>query len=184
MPGLCTTGIYFCRSNNDKLIFNKNGNDFFKIRNYDDKCIIFIPPTQTIINFKQVSTDQHDQIYIYRNFTDYDGFGGSFSMKNYEYLANESNMIRLLMNSDVTPDQIVIYFDPLSIYKSLTSSYFIPRHKEPECEVIDHWYSEELIITLIVCCAFFFILIIIILICRFRNRCRKKERAFLVRSIN
>lgn len=184
MPGLCTTGIYFCRSNNDQLIFEQNGQGFFKIKNYDDKCVIFVPPTETIIKFYQESTDQHDQIYIYKNFTDYDGFGGSFSTKSYMYYANESNMVRLLMNSDTTPEKIVIYFDPLTIYKPLTSSYFIPRHKEPECEVIDHWYSEELIITLIVCCAFFLILIIIILVCRFKNRCKRKEEKYLIHNLN
>lgn len=184
MPGLCTTGIYFCRSSNDRLIFEKNGQGFFKIRNYDDKCIIFIPPTQTIIKFNQESTDQYDQVYIYKNFTDYDGFSGSFSMKEYMYSQNETRMLRLLMNSDKTPEKIEINFDPLAIYSSLKSSYFVPRHKEPECEVIDHWYSEELIITLIVCCVFFFILILIFLICRFRYSCRRKDMAINIQTIN
>lgn len=184
MPGLCTTGIYFCRSHSDKLIFDKNGDDFFRIKNYDDKCIIFIPPTQTIVKFSQESKDKHDQVYLYKNFTNYDGFSGSFETKDYAYDENETNMVRLLMNSDVTPEKITITFDPLALYKPLSSSYFIPRHKEPKCEVIDRWYSEELIITLIVCCVFFFVLIVIILICRFKHGCKKKERALLIRDIN
>ena len=173
MPGMCQTEILFSRSSNDRYVLTPRSQNFFQIGNYDDKCLIFIPPTGAKIIFSQDSSDPDDQIFVYSGYQNYSVYTGSFTSQEFEYSENQSALIRLLMNSDKPPNQISIEFDPDRPYKPHESKIFIPRHKDPECEQIDHWYSKELVITLIACSVFFAILTTFILVCKFKQSCNK-----------
>ncbi|OHT10623.1 hypothetical protein TRFO_04110 [Tritrichomonas foetus] len=195
MPGLCQTGIYFSNTNFEEIslmplsssslsLLSTSGlTNFTRLRNFDDKCFVYVPPHQTTVKFSQTSKDPTDQFFIYKNFTDYQAFAGTFSTKEVTYNENESFLLRILTNGDITPEKVTISVESKESIPSGVSKFFIPRHKEPECEIVFHWYSEELIIALLACCGFFLVLSVIIIMFKCIDRCRHGNGLFRFHSL-
>ena len=71
LPGICTDGIFFSTQKEDNIILSPKFSSFYSLNVYDDKCILFSNGAQQNISFSIESNDFEDQLFIYRNYTDF-----------------------------------------------------------------------------------------------------------------
>lgn len=170
MPGLCQKGVYFSTSSQDSLVLAPTGKDFFKLRNYDDKCFIFTEPVKQEAHIELTAQDAGDLIYIYRDFYNYECISGVSHINRTVHIGNATNpsVIRIVTDRKTPPRRLALTLNKGSGHGT-NSAVHTPRHREEPCEVVKTWYSEELVITLIICSVFMIMCLVFLVICKFKQ---------------
>ena len=174
VPGYCETGVYINTDTTDKVNLSSQLNDFYELRNYDDKCFFYTATTSALqLTVNQVSTDPYNRIFYYTNYSQIEPYSGniSFVVKG-DSSEDEVPFLRVLTSSGKPPSSLEI--DMSAIDASPPSDpktvIHIPRIRNVECEKETKWYSEELVILLAVICGFLAIVLILLIICTIANK--------------
>lgn len=170
MPGLCKTGIVLSTSKSESYVLEPNQKGFLHLSNLDDKCFVFANPGVIRFAAAQVSTDDDDQFFIYESYYNYTSYTGTFSEAG--SVGNNTNapVFRILTTETIQPSKFRISFSTDLAPENPKTEIHIPRHREPGCEEVQKWYSEELVITLITLSCFFAVILVVIVVCQFTNR--------------
>ncbi|OHT12882.1 hypothetical protein TRFO_17153 [Tritrichomonas foetus] len=166
-PGICQNGIYISNYLIDSLSFSNDGDDFFKLNVYDDKCIVYSTEFLQTVKIEMQSNDNEDQVFIYHSFEEFISINGNSSTEITSKNEKYPLIIRIVADEENPPTSIKIDFST-SITSSPTNfqprcDFYLPASKIEKCPDLDTWYTEKTAILVVVStCGSFLILMFVI----------------------
>jgi hypothetical protein len=122
LPGMCGDGIFFSNLPTDIVEFSSNGTGFFRLENFIDRCIIFSTHARQQIQTSITSLDNFDQLFVYRNWTDFSSICGNDTTNSTSLDDTHGVIVRL-----VTDDQL----PPIAVSVMMQSGDVMPRFFQP-----------------------------------------------------
>lgn len=87
LPGMCLNGLYLSNRESDTVIFSKfydenSEKKFFKLNEYDDKCLIYSSPfMKQHVKVQMTSSNLTNQVFLYSQFHNYFSIYGNSSIE-------------------------------------------------------------------------------------------------------
>lgn len=116
-PGMCLNGLYLSNKEIDTVIFSKfyekNGEKkFFKLNEYDDKCLIYSSPfMKQHIKIQMISSNLTNQIFLYSGFNNYFSIYGNSSIEQTTgqspIIVNNNKKSNLIESNKYETDNII-----------------------------------------------------------------------------
>lgn len=142
LPGMCDNGMYISTLGMTNIVFTPDGEGFHKLNNYDDKCIIFGPQSNsTYVDISMTSEDREDQVLVYKSMTDYDIISGS-GMYTEMFDGKNPVFIRIIAD-DKNPAQLIeMMFDFPEEARNPDWEIYVPSRLPQVCDISVGWCTE------------------------------------------
>ncbi|OHT17634.1 hypothetical protein TRFO_00906 [Tritrichomonas foetus] len=143
-PGMCSNGIFFSNSEKFDLSFSERSFGFWKINNYDDKCIIF---SASKIKMEINSNDDEDQFFLYSDFDNFTSISGNNTLMIDDIERNY--LVRFVADDSNIPNHVSLSFEGCSTCNNKNDMY-LPQFLIEKCSNHKKWYGNNIAIVLII----------------------------------
>ena len=146
LPGMCREGIFLSTMATNAVEFGPEFPvTFFRINEFDDKCIVIGPYSLATVNV-DLQSDGEDQVFIYHDFTEYDVITGT---DNYDGNFSEGAFLRVVTYNESSGSNIRINVTCDSNARNPRTAQFIPTRPPQACDPPHVWYNERIAVTMV-----------------------------------
>ena len=113
LPGMCKNGFYISTKETDIIQFSKSAVNFFKLKEFDDKCIIFGSHNTHILSLEMKSYDSEDQFFIYSSYTNFTSISGNSTFTIQQNDPEHPPFARIVTDDLLAPESATILFSTI-----------------------------------------------------------------------
>lgn len=151
LPGNCDLSLYFSSKTRDSVMLSEDFEDFYEIKSYDDKCLIYVTPGLKTFKVKQSSVSEANRVLFYDSDGSIEDVGfGDFTKDWSDGNESFSPFLRVLTSDDDPPTSVIVdvSVDETEAYGDM-SAYHVIRGRSAECTSYNVTFSENIVILLI-----------------------------------
>jgi hypothetical protein len=143
LPGMCGEGVFFSNLPSENIEFSSAQTGFFSLENLTDKCVIFSAHAVQRVNASLVALDEEDQLFLYRNWTDFSSISGNDSIQITSQDDSKGLIVRIVTDEKLPPLSVTVEMQSnADVPRFFRREVYILKLGRQECPLSPVWYGQ------------------------------------------